>query len=756
MVFQAKIDVGAGGTLYNQAVLTAAGASGNPATQYNSHPPSGSGATGIVIDLCADANDCSAPTTVCDVAASPHACVRPTGLSPTIGSATTLAGTPALFIETLSHFYSQSDGYDFTVRNSPGCDWKVELLADDMGTPGALVATDDTGDGAWNTVMPSYDSNSNGKPDFGAMAVGQRTFWVRVTPPASTAGGVTCSTTVTAHAATLGFEATAVEGLTVLPSAPIIGSPVGGGLLSTHHPIISGTGSSGASVTISNTTTGASYGPVTVSAGTWSYALTAGQALPDGSYTLSATQAQAGYTSTASPPVTFTIDTTPPSAPAITSPVTGLLTSAASLALLGATNDASAVSAELYDLGVLVGSVSVTNGIFEFTLSGLQLGEGAHGFTMSTVDAAGNRSAPSNAVSVTVDRTLPAAPTVSSVSTPTSSDPVLVTGTAEPGTTVVVFVDGSAAGTAVADGTGSFSIPLTGLAEGPHTFTSVATDPAGNSGTGSDAQTFTVDRTAPSAPVLGTPAADGYVNTAETVVTGTAEPGATVTLLVDGNAPVVVTAAADGTFCASLTLSDGNHVVTATASDGAGNVSGQDVLTFNVDTTPPAAPQITSLTPDQVVTSPTVTVSGVAEPGALVTVVLDGGAPATTTTLPDGTYSVELPAEDGSHIVAVTVSDQAGNTSSTSSVTISVDTSGGSGTSGGGGTDGGTGGNGTGGSTGGSDGGTGGSGDDTATNGTSNPSKGGCGCNQGADAVPFAALGLLWFAARRRKSGAAR
>ncbi|WP_252511918.1 Ig-like domain-containing protein, partial [Acinetobacter nosocomialis] len=75
------------------------------------------------------------------------------------------------------------------------------------------------------------------------------------------------------------------------------------------------------------------------------------------------------------------------------------------------------------------------------------------------------------------------------------------------------------------------------LADGPHTVTVTATDPAGNVGTTN--AVVTVDTTAPSAPVLDP------IN-ATNPVTGTAEAGSTVTVSFPDGTTATVVAGPDG------------------------------------------------------------------------------------------------------------------------------------------------------------------------------------------------------------------
>jgi hypothetical protein len=119
------------------------------------------------------------------------------------------------------------------------------------------------------------------------------------------------------------------------------------------------------------------------------------------------------------------------------------------------------------------------------------LSGGNYSITAKSLDAAGNTSAPSPAIQITVDTTTPASPSapdlsptsdngtsdsdnVTSVSTPT------FTGTAEAGARVELFANGTLVGSAIATGT-VWTIPINGrLADGTYLMTAQATDVAGN------------------------------------------------------------------------------------------------------------------------------------------------------------------------------------------------------------------------------------------------------------------------------------
>jgi Ca2+-binding RTX toxin-like protein len=118
------------------------------------------------------------------------------------------------------------------------------------------------------------------------------------------------------------------------------------------------------------------------------------------------------------------------------------------------------------------------------------LSEGAHNFTTTVTDEAGNASGPSAVRTVTVDTVAPSTPIVAKY-TPdtgpvgdgvTSAKAVTLSGTAEAGATVKVLDGTKEVGTATADASGAWSVTTGVLAEGDHAFTTKATDAAGDTG----------------------------------------------------------------------------------------------------------------------------------------------------------------------------------------------------------------------------------------------------------------------------------
>ncbi|MFI7839816.1 Ig-like domain-containing protein, partial [Pseudomonas asiatica] len=269
-----------------------------------------------------------------------------------------------------------------------------------------------------------------------------------------------------------------------------------------------------------------------------------------------------------------------------------------------------------------------------------------NGETVSVVvtDPAGNSSPP-----VTVQAPdFPDAPQIN------PSNGSSLSGTAEPGSTVVLTDgNGNPIGQTTADGNGNWSYtPDTRLPDGT-VVKAVVEDAAGNS---SPPASTIIDGVAPSAPVINP--SNG------TELSGTAEPGSSVTLT-DGSGNPIGQTTADGngswSFTPATPLPDGT-VVNATATDPAGNTSGQGSTT--VDGVAPGAPTINL--------SDGSSLSGTAEPGSTVVLTDGNGNPIGHTTADSNgnwSYPTDSQLPDGTVVNAV-VEDAAGNSSPPASTII--------------------------------------------------------------------------------------
>jgi hypothetical protein len=206
--------------------------------------------------------------------------------------------------------------------------------------------------------------------------------------------------------------------------------------------------------------------------------------LGDGSHTFSVVALDANGNESAPGTRTWTVDATPAPVPSITSGPTGLVNTASATFEFTLSGDAVSATCALDSAT----PASCTTGTSYTSLS-----QGAHTFSVRSVDPAGNVSAAATRT-WTVDTVAPAWPWFWSSPQPvSSSSSAFFQWQTEGGATYACTLDDSPVPCS------SFA-SLSDLAEGNHTFAVVATDAAGNS-TGNQ-HTWRVDLTDPDAPVI--------------------------------------------------------------------------------------------------------------------------------------------------------------------------------------------------------------------------------------------------------------
>jgi len=469
--------------------------------------------------------------------------------------------------------------------------------------PGATVGVDTDGDGQPDTTVVVGPGGSFEVPLNPPLTNGE-TVTVIVTDPAGNS-----STPVTAEAPDF-------------PDAPQVNASNGS--------VLSGTAEAGVTIVITDGN-GNPIGQTSADAnGNWSF--TPGSQLPDGTVVNVVARDAAGNSS---PATSITVDGVAPSAPVV-EPSNGS-------ELSGTAEPGSSVTLTDGNGNPIGQTTADANGNWSFTPS-TPLPDGTV-VNVVARDAAGNSSPPA---SVTVDAVAPATPTVD------PSNGTTLSGTAEPGSSVTLTDgNGNPIGQVTADGSGNWTFtPSTPLPNGT-VVNATATDPSGNA---SSPASVTVDAVAPATPVVNP--SNG------STLSGTAEPGATVTLT-DGNGNPIGQVTADGSgnwsFTPTTPLPNGT-VVNATATDASGNTSAGSSVT--VDSVAPATPVVNP--------SNGTTLSGTAEPGSSVTLTDGNGNPIGQVTA-DGSgnwsFTPSTPLADGT-VVNATATDPAGNTGGQGSTTV--------------------------------------------------------------------------------------
>ncbi len=558
--------------------------------------------------------------------------------------------------------------------------------AGNVSSATTLTFTVDTSAPAAPVVLtpPSGGSTNDTTPAFGGTAEAGTTVTVKVdgadvcTAIADGGGNWGCSSTVTlapgAHAVIASAKdaannagpASASQPFTVdttAPAAPVVTSPANGALTNNPNPSFSGTAEAGSTVTVKVD------GVVVCTAlvdGAGNWTCTSSVALADGSHSVVASAKDPAGNDSTDATLTIEIDHTAPAVPTIGSAnVTGDTTPT----IFGTAEANSTVTVTVDGAPYCT---AITNGTGNWSCIGAAaLTPGSHNVSATATDAANNTSGPAT-LALTIDTTQPDAPAFTNPSITSDTTPQF-TGTAEANGTVKVFVDGTLYCTAAVNGAGNWSCTsAVVLSAGTHTATATATDAANNTSPPATLP-MTIDTGAPAAPTITSPTS---TNDTTPAIFGTAEPGSTVTVKVDGAAYCTAIASNSGAWsCIGVTvLAAGSHSVSATATDAANNVSPAATQTLAVDLTAPAAPTVTSPESGSSVNS-TPTFTGTGEPGSTVTV-MDGTTVVCTATV-DGagnwSCTAAAPLSDGNHSINVVVTDPAGNSSTTTEVSINVD-----------------------------------------------------------------------------------
>ena len=226
--------------------------------------------------------------------------------------------------------------------------------------------------------------------------------------------------------------------------------------------------------------------------------------------------------------------------------------------------------------------------------------------------------------------------------------------------------------------------PVTGLAQGAHTWLTNCTDQAGNMGI-STTRNFTVDTTPPNVNLISPPN-DTLTNSSNmTFNYNTTDNTATTmscALMLDGSVNMTNPSVANGTE-ASFDVSgiaDGPHNWQVACNDSANNTGVSDTWGFTVDTIPP---NVTLISPpnDTILNSSTVafnfTTTDDRSPTMSCTLLLDGAPRASDASVSGGadTSFGPLGIADGNHTWSVSCNDSANNTGASDIWVFTVNTS---------------------------------------------------------------------------------
>ena len=199
------------------------------------------------------------------------------------------------------------------------------------------------------------------------------------------------------------------------------------------------------------------------------------------------------------------------------------------------------------------------------------LAEGPHVLASDVDESSGDELTPSSNPVAFVVKTRIGTPTVDAIPSPTNAAVVPFSGTGEPGATLSVLENGSAMCEVPVTAGGSWQCVADRMPEGSHVAVVEQTDGAGNvSATTSVA--FVVDRHVPSAPGLDAPASPSR----QPRITLSGEGEAGDALVVSDSYSHLICAArvgADSRWSCTTTLNDGDYLLSAAQTSGAGTRS---------------------------------------------------------------------------------------------------------------------------------------------------------------------------------------
>ncbi|MCV6621535.1 MAG: Ig-like domain-containing protein [Cellvibrionaceae bacterium] len=366
------------------------------------------------------------------------------------------------------------------------------------------------------------------------------------------------------------------------------------------------------------------------------------------------------------------------------------------LELNGSANPGETV--RIYHNGIVIGETTAdSQGNWSYTAA--QLSEGSHSFTATSIDANGQESLPSAEHVVNVDQTALTAKAIQfqgatgllSNGDTTSNGLVELSGLAEAHARVDIYDQGKKIASAQANENGEWTIELD-LANGNHDISTIVVDQAGNESAESmsiSLEVQAVQQQFNASPLNNSSGPDevilppgtiiqngGFTNDNTPQIQGTATPGATVTLSVNGDTYGPVTANSNGEWTIQTTtpLPEGKAVFKAKAVNAAGtDYSGYSLI---IDTEASPAPVITHGDDDvglyqgelhhpAVTDDDTITFHGTGTAGEIITVYNGNNFLGFTIVQSDNTWEFRSTKSflEGTHTIAVYSTDRAGNTS---------------------------------------------------------------------------------------------
>jgi hypothetical protein len=444
---------------------------------------------------------------------------------------------------------------------------------------------------------------------------------------------------------------------------------------------------------------------------------TSQQVGPDGTFALSASPLDAGShqaavkaargagpAGPASSPLSFTIDLTAPDVPAAPTLAAGDDLTNLTFQIQGAAGDR--LRLNIAGQGVLTVIATGIPQTVNVDASDLGLDPFApFTVTVAAQDAAGNKSDTSDALSVTLQTATPPAPPtdlrldaagdtgIYDDDGITAETNLTFSGTALPGETITLLIDGSPWTSQQVGAEGTFALSAGPLDAGPHEAVVQAAHGAGAAGPASTPVYFTIDLAPPViSDIAITPADlspnDDGVNDRATFQFALSETSYVAVYFLDaeninlGYIPIGLLDAGMQEFDLDVPeFSEGTYTIVVVASDVADNIGDFAEAAFTIDLTPPAAPTIDlvagddtgSSAADQLTNLTTLRLTGIGEAGGTMEVREDETILGAMPVGDDGSWVMELTLEEGEHELTVVTKDIAGNSAVSAAKVVTVD-----------------------------------------------------------------------------------
>lgn len=365
---------------------------------------------------------------------------------------------------------------------------------------------------------------------------------------------------------------------------------------------------------------------------------------------------------------------TPVVAPIITAPLTGTVLTTITPTIRGKAAPGQLVTIYINNIAV-DRVVTDSAGSWEYTL--YEMYDNTYTLSALATDVIGNRSLMTDQISFTVSTGIPKPPQIISPSDSMQIGDkfVNILGKSQPHVTVQVFINSKSIGEVLADANGDWSITTAPLRDGAYQLYAKAKAGSGKPSNKSNTITFIINTKTVSAPKIFSPAHNNLVTKQETMVEGTADPNADITIYLNNRVAGKVTSDKLGNWAYQLKkLRNGTYRLHAAAVDKKSKKATKSAQTaFIVDTRKqPLTIQLPSKGTIEI-KDKVLSLMGKSDPNSYISISLDGKPMSTVTADNSGTWQytfIRSPNMMGRHSLSASMKDESGNLKSISAITV--------------------------------------------------------------------------------------